>query len=305
MPFLALRFDADADAVERWADALIDAGALSVDVADQAAGTAGEEEVFDEPGAARTSHWPRNRVTALFAAGLGPDQVRAIAAQALGGALPPHVIEFVPDTDWVRATQAQFHPTRICDKLWILPSWCRPVDEDAINVRIDPGLAFGTGTHPTTRLCLRWLAAHPPRAASLLDYGCGSGVLAIAAAKLGAARVAGVDVDPDAIAASRDNAAANGVAAAFCLPDELTPSSFDVVVANILAGPIELLAPLLAARAAAGGRIILSGILEAQADAVIAAYARWFNIAVWEREEGWVALVGARSANERANVAVT
>jgi len=305
MPFLALRFDADADAVEHWADALIDAGALSVDVADLAAGTAGEQEVFDEPGAARAWHWARNRVTALFAAGLGPDQVRAIAAQALGGPLPPHVIELVPDADWVRATQAQFHPTRICDKLWILPSWCRPVDEDAINLRIDPGLAFGTGTHPTTRLCLRWLMTHPPRAASLLDYGCGSGILAIAAAKLGAAPVAGVDVDPDAVAASRDNAAANGVAAAFCLPDELTRSCFDVVVANILAGPIELLAPLLASYVGAGGRMVLCGILEAQAEAVIAAYARWFNIGVWEREEGWVALVGARSANERASVAVT
>jgi ribosomal protein L11 methyltransferase len=178
--------------------------------------------------------------------------------------------------------------------VWIIPSWCEPVEARAINLRIDPGLAFGTGSHATTRLCLRWLDAHLQRGASLLDYGCGSGILAIAAAKLGAGAVAGVDVDAQALEASRANARTNAVNARFALPEALRRGRFDVVVANILANPLQLLAPLLAGRVRARGDLVLSGILESQAARVTAAYARWFNIAVWGRDDGWVALAGSR-----------
>ena len=204
----------------------------------------------------------------------------------------------------MRATQAQFAPIRVADGLWIVPSWCEPADPGAINLLLDPGLAFGTGSHPTTRLCLRWLAARPAaRRASVLDYGCGSGILAIAAARLGAGVVAGTDVDPQAIAASRANAGRNGVVATFALPDEHGSAlhaalrrgrrRYDVVVANILANPLRLLAPgARGARARAAARIVLSGVLAPQADDVAAAYARWFRIDVWDRDEDWVALAG-------------
>jgi ribosomal protein L11 methyltransferase len=295
MPFITLRFDADAETAERWADALIEAGALSVDLADPAAGTAAELPLYDERGADPAPRWRNSRLTALLANGVDPGEMLARVAAALGEATPSHRIETIQNTDWVRATQSQFQPIRVDASLWIVPPWCEPVDARATNVRIDPGLAFGTGDHQTTRLCLRWLAENPPRGKSLLDYGCGSGVLAIAAAKLGAAPVAGVDVDPEAIEASSANAHANAIVAAFSLPEELPAFSFDVVVANILAGPIELLAPLLAQRTRSGGRIALSGILESQIEPVVAAYSRWFNIGIWAREEGWTALTGIRS----------
>jgi len=208
------------------------------------------------------------------------------------------------EQDWVRATQAQFAPLHIHDRLWIVPSWCDPPDSSAINVTLDPGLAFGTGSHPTTRLCLEWLARELPPAATVLDYGCGSGILAIAAAKLGARDVNGVDVDPQAIDAARLNAAANRVAANFTLADvqdALAAGTFDVVIANILANPLVLLAPVLAARTRAGGRIVLSGILAAQQADVAAAYEPWFIMNLWKSgEEGWIALTGVRQAPSAA-----
>jgi ribosomal protein L11 methyltransferase len=296
MPFLALRFDADAAAAQRWIDALIEAGALSVDVADSDAGTGAEISLYDEPSDhERAEVWPRNRLTALFAAGVDVEEAMAAAAGAIGAGQPPHAIEKVPDGDWLRATQAQFGPLRVADDLWIVPSWCAPVDARAVNIRLDPGLAFGTGSHPSTRLCLRWLARHLERGARVLDYGCGSGVLAIAAAKLGAASVTGVDIDTQAIATSRANAEANGVVATFCTPEQLRAKGlFDLVLANILADPLELLAPLFAFRVRSGGNIVLSGVLEPQGAALIAAYSRWFNIGVWAEEEGWIALSGVR-----------
>jgi ribosomal protein L11 methyltransferase len=298
MPFLALRFHADAAAAQRWIDALLEVGALSVDVADSGVGTGAESPLYDDSsGAERGELWPRSRLTALFAAGFDVEGAMTAAARAIGRARPPHAIEQVPDADWVRATQAQFGPLHVTGKLWIVPSWCAPVDPQAVNVRLDPGLAFGTGSHPSTGLCLRWLAQNLKRGASVLDYGCGSGVLAIAAAKLGPASVTGVDIDVQAIAASRANAEANGVAATFGLPDDPSAAGpFDVVLANILADPLELLAPLLAFRVCTGGTIVLSGILEAQAAALIAVYSRWFNIDVWAKEEGWIALAGRRGA---------
>jgi ribosomal protein L11 methyltransferase len=296
MAFLVLRFEAEGAIAERWADALLAAGALSVDLTDPAAGTPAEEVLYDVPAGTAPPLWRSSRMTVLLPDGADIDEVVALAAGVVHEPLPAYSIDTVADADWVRETQAQFQPIRVTKELWIVPSWCRPVDPAAINIRLDPGLAFGTGSHPTTRLCLRWLAEHLPRGASVLDYGCGSGVLAIAAAKLGAGTVSGVDVDAAAIAASRANAQANGVVATFGLPGESTSTPADVVVANILANPLELLAPLLAQRVADGGRIVLSGILESQANAVAAAYAQWFNMKLWARECDWVVLVGARSA---------
>ena len=293
MAFVALRFDASAETAERWSDALIDAGAISVDVSDSRGGTAEETALYDEPGEQERS-WRASRLTVIFANRFEAENVLAECAAALGEKLPQHVIEAVPDTDWVRASQAQFQPMHVSESLWIVPSWCDPPDPRAINVRIDPGLAFGTGSHPTTRLCLRWLAQNLLSGASVLDYGCGSGVLAIAAAKLGAGTVVGTDIDAQAVAVARANADANGVNATFALPEELPSGSFDVVVANILADPLELLASLIAARVRAGGSIVLAGLLEAQAAALVEAYSRWFNIGVWAQEDGWTVLAGAR-----------
>ena len=290
----ALRFDADIESADRWSDALLEAGAQSVDVADARADTPDEAPVYDEPGEPGFG-WPLCRLTALFAnaAALSAASVRLAAA---GLRLPPFETFDVPDHDWVRATQAQFAPQKIAETLWIVPSWHEPVDRSAINLELDPGLAFGTGSHPTTRLCLKWLVRESVEGESVLDYGCGSGILAIAACRLGASRVVGTDIDPQALVASRANAQRNRVDASFVAAEGLTEGgeAFDVIVANILANPIIALAPSFARRSRQGGRIVLSGILDAQADAVIEAYARWFNIRVCESEDGWVALAGTR-----------
>jgi ribosomal protein L11 methyltransferase len=296
MPYRALRFDAPAGSAPRWADALLAAGALSVDVADACADTAAESPRYGEPCDGDLAPWPLSRLCALFDASVDAEAALASAAAQLDETPPAHWQDTIADADWVRETQAQFGPLRVTERLWIVPSWREPVDAGAINVRLDPGLAFGTGSHPTTLLCLRWLVENIAAHDSVLDYGCGSGILAIAAAMLGAGRVAGIDIDAQALAASRANALANGVTVAFGLPEALAAQTFDVVVANILANPLELLAPLLARRVQVGGRVVLSGILEAQSERVAAAYARWFNIAPWGSGEGWVALAGVRLA---------
>jgi ribosomal protein L11 methyltransferase len=294
MSYVALRFDADADAADAWADALLDAGALSVDIADANAGTADEAPMYDEPGAPPASHWPVSRLTALFSAATVLSAVLSEMA-ARGETLPPHETFDVPEQDWVRATQAQFTPLRIADGLWIVPSWCDAVDPAAINLALDPGLAFGTGSHPSTRLCLRWLRRELRAGETVLDFGCGSGILAITAGRLGAGRVVGTDVDPHALTASRANAMRNGVEATFLPVDGLAATdAFDVVVANILANPLVSLAPALSRHVRPGGRIVLAGIFDAQADAVMTVYGRWFTIGVCERDEGWCALAGTR-----------
>jgi ribosomal protein L11 methyltransferase len=293
MPYLALCFDTVAGDAGRWADALLEAGALSVDASDANAGTVAETAQFGEPGSEAAS-WAVTRLTALFDSSADIAGTLARVGEELGSRPPRHTIDPVPETDWVRKTQAQFAPMQASERLWIVPSWCEPATTHAINLRIDPGLAFGTGSHATTRLCLRWLDAHLALGAALLDYGCGSGILAIAAVKLGAGEVCGVDVDAQAVLASRANAVVNAVSVWFGSPDALRLGAFDVVAANILANPLELLAPLLAGRVRANGQIVLSGILDSQAAHVAAAYARWFNIDVWGREEGWVALAGSR-----------
>ena len=292
---------ADADRADALSDALLDAGALSVAIEDADADTADEEPLYGEPGGepARAA-WTHNRVSVLLAPGVDPAQLLAGACDALS--IPPPKIRSrreVEDADWVRLTQSQFPPTRIGGRLWIVPSWHEPPDPAAINVRLDPGIAFGTGTHPTTRLCLQWLLQNLPRGARVLDYGCGSGVLAIVAARLGAAEVVGSDIDEQALDAARANSERNGVDARYTAPGLLPPGQFDVVLANILANPLRLLAPMLLARVAPGGALVLSGVLQRQAEELIATYAQAdaaLPLRVWGSSEGWVCLAGTRGA---------
>lgn len=299
MSYVALRFDVEAADGDVWSDALLAAGASSVEAADPRAGTPAETAVFDEGSATDPQWWPVSRLTALLGPSADPAAVLRDAARRLERAIPPYDTFPVADRDWVRLTQAQFQPIRIADDLWVVPSWCAAPHSDAINLSLDPGLAFGTGAHPTTRLCLLWLHEHVGRDTSVLDYGCGSGILAIAAAKLGAPRVVGTDIDFQAVQAGIENAHANDVHATFVRVDDLQPERFEIVVANILANPLRILAPALAARTAPGGRIALAGILAPQADDVIAAYARWFDMAAWRDAEGWVLLGGIRRARRR------
>lgn len=294
MSYLALRFDVDAADADAWSDALADLGALAVDVSDPAAGTAAETPVYAEPDQPGATLWPVARLTALFSAGTNVEAELHAAAAHLGIALPAHEVEEVADRDWVRATQAQFGPIEIDAGFWIVPSWRAPPDPAALNLALDPGVAFGTGSHPTTRLCLQWLRAAVTPGASVLDYGCGSGILAIAAAKLGAGEVVATDIDSQALRAGADNARANRTAVAFAAPDAIRGGAFDLVVANILTNPLRMLAPALSARVRAGGGLALAGLLDEQAALVADAYARWFTIAPWRTAEGWTLLAGVR-----------
>jgi ribosomal protein L11 methyltransferase len=291
----ALVVEVDAAAADALGDALLARGAAAASVEDALAGTSEEEPVFDEPGVGAAAAWKRARLRALVAAGIDPAQVLDAAARDAGlQSAPRFVIEDVGDTDWVRATQDQFAPIRVSRRLWIVPSWHAAPDPDALNLRLDPGLAFGTGSHPTTRLCLRWLEARVRPGAAVLDYGCGSGILAIAALMLGARAATGVDVDPAALEAARANAARNAVPARFVGTDVPLPADADLVVANILANPLIVLAPALPAHCRPGGRIALAGILAPQAPAVVAAYAEWCALAPFGAEDGWVCLEGVR-----------
>jgi len=293
-----LTLAADEQSAEALADALVAGGALSVSVEDANAESPDEQPLFGEPGLVPARQaWKASRLRVLVDGDGGRELVRA-ASSAIG--IEPPSIDgcvAVEDTDWVRATQSQFPPTRISDRLWIVPTWHEPPDPTAIAVRLDPGVAFGTGTHATTRLCLHWLDANLTPGASVLDYGCGSGILAIVAAKLGAARVTGIDVDAQALLAARANSAANFVAADYTGPDSLAVGTWDVVLANILSNPLKLLAPALLARVAPRGALVLSGVLERQADEVIAAYRAAdaaVPLSVWAANEGWVCLAGRR-----------
>ena len=291
MSWLSLKLAASQDEAESLADALMEAGALSASIEDRDAGTEAEAPQFGEPGLEDPKAWQRNWVVALLEADTDvPDLLRRLG-------LPSdheHQLETVEEQDWVRLTQSQFDPIRISDRLWIVPSWHEPPDPSAVCIELDPGLAFGTGSHPTTRLCLAWLEAHIKGGESVLDYGCGSGILAIAAARLGASPVLGVDLDPQAVAASRDNAGRNAVMAEFHLPDGLPAGTFDILVANILTNPLRALMPLLSARVRSGGRIALSGILDGQAEDILAIYSRDFDMRRWREEDGWTCLEGVK-----------
>jgi ribosomal protein L11 methyltransferase len=291
---LALIVEVAAGEADALSDALLAHGATAVDLQDALAGTPAEQPVFDEPGA-DADGWARVRIRALVPADAAIAPLLAAAAAHAGlPAVPGYALEPVADADWVRRTQAQFEPIRVSARLWVVPSWHAVPDPDAISIRLDPGLAFGTGSHPTTKACLRWLERRVVRGARVLDYGCGSGILAIAAMKLGAGDALGVDIDPGALAAARANAARNGAAARFL--DSHAPLDFtaDLVVANLLANPLRVLAPVLAAHCRAGGRVALAGILAAQAQGVAEAYAAWFALSVCDEAEGWATLEGTR-----------
>jgi ribosomal protein L11 methyltransferase len=295
MSWLSLTVNADAAYAENLSEALLELGALSVDMHDADADTPQEQAIFGEPGEPPASVWSHNCVTALFADDAPVEDILLQASLAAGlKQVPPHHVTPLQDNDWVRLTQSQFEPIRISQRLWIVPTWHTAVDASAINIVLDPGLAFGTGSHPTTRLCLRWLDENLRAGESVLDYGCGSGILAIAALKLGAGSAYGVDVDAQAVQSSRDNALANQVVARFSLPDDTLQAS-DIVVANILTNPLKVLAPLLASATRQGGRIVLSGILSEQAEDVMRVYAQWFNLDPAIREDGWACLSGIKN----------
>ena len=295
MAWLALTVNADAKHADALSEVLLELGALSVDMHDADADTPAEQAIFGEPGEPAAHLWSHNRVTALFAENAPIDAIMLEAARNIGLEQPPaYSTATLEDNDWVRLTQAQFNPIRISQRLWIVPTWHIPSDPGAINITLDPGLAFGTGSHPTTRLCLRWLDANINGGEHVLDYGCGSGILAIAALKLGAASATGVDVDAQAVQASRDNAAANQVTAQFCLPDDAPKQQADIVVANILTNPLKVLAPLLASAVRQGGQIVLSGILSEQAVGVMKIYAQWFDLKPAIMEDGWACLSGVK-----------
>jgi ribosomal protein L11 methyltransferase len=294
MSWLSLTVNVDAAYAESLSEALLEFGALSVDMHDADADTPQEQAIFGEPGEPTASLWSHNCVTALFAADAAAEEILQQASLAAGlQQSPPHHVTPLQDNDWVRLTQSQFEPIRISQRLWIVPTWHTPVDAAAINIVLDPGLAFGTGSHPTTRLCLRWLDENLRAGESVLDYGCGSGILAIAAMKLGAGSAYGVDVDAQAVQSSRDNALANQVNAKFDLP-VATLQPADVVVANILTNPLKILAPLLAAATRQGGRIVLSGVLSEQAEDVMRVYAQWFDLNPAVMEDGWACLSGIK-----------
>lgn len=280
--------------IEDLGDALEALDALSVSVEDADAATDAEQALFGEPGMpAPKGGWNRSRVVALFqqeqqareAAELLPPQDFFAGCEVIG-------VRPVADQDWVRLTQSQFAPVEITPTFWIVPSWHEPPAEAERVIRLDPGLAFGTGTHPTTRMCLRWIAQRDLSGQRVLDYGCGSGILAIGAAKHGAAEIVAVDIDPAAVESTQINAANNHVSLLTGLPEAAT-GLFDVVLANILATPLKVLAPLLCAHVQAGGHLVLAGILERQADELKAAYAPWLALEVSDSEDGWILMTAS------------
>lgn len=293
--WLSVSLPTDEEHANPLSEALMSHGAISVSIEDADAGTAAETPQFGEPGSPAAPLWQNSRVVALFEPAEGLASRIALAAAEGGVAdLSDMRIEEIEEQDWVRLTQSQFEPIRITDTLWIVPSWHSAPNPEATNLVLDPGLAFGTGSHPTTRLCLEWLCHELKGGETVLDYGCGSGILGIAAARLGAGSVTGVDIDDNALVAARDNAGTNQVVMALRHTREPLTEQFAVVVANILTNPLCVLAPLLAARVAPGGRIVLSGVLESQAGEVITAYAPHLVLRVGAVHDGWVRLEGLK-----------
>ena len=295
----ALTLAAPAAAVEVIGDLLVDElAALAVSVEDADAGSAAEQPVFDEPGTGATGRWVRALVSALFESEAEATAAATLLASSLRtGGISILAIAAVDDRDWVRLTQAQFGPQEVAPRFWIVPTWSDVPAQAEHVIRLDPGQAFGTGTHPTTRMCLRWIVERGRQGGGwprVLDYGTGSGVLAIAAGLLGSSDIDAVDIDPAAIATARVNAQANGVSLRTGLP-ELARGRYDLVVANILATPLKLLAPLLCGLLSDSGELVLSGILERQAGELREAYAPWLTIDVAEVDDGWVLMVGSRT----------
>jgi ribosomal protein L11 methyltransferase len=302
------------DGAETWADACLEAGALSVQAEDADADSADEQPQFGEPAAAGQPGapgaevrfgWERTRLGILLPGGANAHDLIARVAQALGRPAPAVLAarEFA-DEDWVRATQDQFQPIPVGERLLVVPTWrideVRGRGDGRLPIVIDPGVAFGTGSHPTTRMCLEWLDQAPLAGRRVIDFGCGSGILAIAAARLGAAAVTGIDIDPQAIASAAANARANGVTIDVASSSAPLPPPADVVVANILSKPLELLAPMLSSLVAPGGTLVLAGVLDRQAEEVAQYYVHGVPVAPWRRSDGWVCLAGTRPSRAAA-----
>ena len=291
MPWLQLRLAITPEQAERYEDALLGVGAVSVTFMDA------EDQPIFEPDLGTTPLWTHTHLLALFEADVDEDNLLAHLVLLTGGELPDHQLERIEDQDWERSWMDNFHPMRFGRRLWIVPSWHSAPEPEAVNLLLDPGLAFGTGTHPTTALCLEWLDGQDLDGLHLIDFGCGSGILAIAGLLLGAARATGTDIDPQALEASRDNAERNHIAAdrlALHLPEAMPPTAAPVLVANILAGPLVELAPQLTSLVQPGGRIALSGILAEQAEDVRRAYANSFDLDPTAEKDGWVRISGVR-----------
>ncbi len=308
MSFRQLQFTVDAQTAEELGDALMELGALSISVEDAQANTADESPLYGEPGMIPTQEaWNESVVQALFDNLLWqqfPQHTEAILAELVqaGLAVDVYTETIVEDQNWVELTQSQFEPISITPNLWVVPSWHaipEGLPDGAVCLAVDPGLAFGTGSHPTTKLCLEWLEQLSNdqilQSKRVLDYGCGSGILAIAAQKLGSGKTIGIDIDPQAMVAGKQNAQNNQVNVEFYLPDHaLDLPKFDVVVANILANPLQVLAPAIASYLAQDSALALSGILERQAQDVITSYAPWIDLKVVDVHDGWVLLAGHR-----------
>jgi ribosomal protein L11 methyltransferase len=296
MAFRELIFTVSEDLAESLGDALMELGALSISVSDAAADTDEEKPLYGEPGLSPEKNaWEQSQVVALFDEnGLSAPEISlALSEEGFQVNMPTELK--VEEQDWVRLTQSQFDPIQVGQRLWVVPSWHdAPNDPNAVCLAVDPGLAFGTGSHPTTKLCMQWLEEHEGLShKTLLDYGCGSGILAIAAKRLGCGSAIGVDIDPQAVSSAKDNALRNKVAVEFYLPEEDTSKSqHDLVVANILANPLQVLAPALCQRIAPEGHIVLSGILARQAKEVIDTYKPWLTLYVWREYDGWICLTG-------------
>ena len=284
------------DRVETISDALDALDALSVSVEDADAQTDAEQALFGEPGMPPPKDgWQRSRVVALFATEpLAQEARELLSLQEFFAGCTVLGVNPVPDQDWVRLTQSQFTPVDITAEFWIVPTWHELPEQAKVSIRLDPGLAFGTGTHPTTRMCLRWIARQPAGSLGrVLDYGCGSGILAIGAAKFGAQDIDAVDIDTAAVESTLQNAQANEVQLSAGLPDKAR-GEYGTVLANILASPLKVLAPLLCAHVAAGGHLVLAGILERQADELKQAYAPWLQLTVADSEDGWILMTASR-----------
>ena len=299
MSWLKLTLSIPRDHADAYGGALMALGAISVNVEDALEGTDAEKPIFGEPGAS-AGLWDQCKLTALFPPDADVAAIAREAASEVGVAAPALHIEPLQDVDWVQQNRDQFQPIKISDQVWIVPTWHSAPDSQAINIALDPGAAFGTGSHPTTRLCLQWLEANLRSALplamkpSLLDYGCGSGILAITGKKLGAGLVVGVDIDTQAIGAAGYNAQQNDVDIALATTAQRLDFVADITVANILANPLKMLAPLLASHTKPGGRLALAGILDHQADEIITIYQPWFDLAVWRQDEGWSCIAGTR-----------
>ncbi len=291
MPWLQLILECSADDAPLYSDLLSEQGAAAVTMVDSA-----DQPLF-EPAVGTTPLWNNTRVVGLFETDVDLDAVLLeLAAARAPEPLPPLRIEQLEDKDWNRAWMDTFQPMRFGARVWIVPSWHTPPDSNGVNILLDPGLAFGTGTHPTTRLCLEWLDGHPPRGAQVIDYGCGSGILAIAAALLGAESVLCIDNDPQALIATRDNAERNKVESKLIaiLPESASTTLCDLLLANILAGPLMELAEKFSRLVKPQGHVVLSGILPEQAEAVRDSYLPWFEMAVPVEHDGWIRLEGQR-----------